>query len=219
MSFGAYFTGDQLPADPLLGDLDILASWMLPGHITDGTCAFVVPNRLTVAFGGTSVDSTATASVNVPKLCEQSGCTYTQGYWKTHVNYAPKPQFGKKRDVNWDLINDVGYGGDNEDTVFYRSGLTFIQVMWTAPKGNPYYNLAHQYIAAKLNVLAGASDATVSADITQAETWFNSYAPNNGIWKKNQDVITVAGHLAAFNEGANGPDHCSVSGATLAAGQ
>jgi hypothetical protein len=68
--------------------------------------------------------------------------------------------------------------------------------MWTAPKGNAYYNLAHQYIAAKLNVLDGASASAIAADLAQAEAWFNAYAPTNGFWKKNQNVITVAGRLA-----------------------
>ena len=73
-------------------------------------------------------------SVNVTKLCAPVGCTQTQGYWKTHVNYAPKAQFAKKRDSAWNLIDGAGTAN-----VFFLSGKSYIAVMWTPPKGNPYY--------------------------------------------------------------------------------
>ena len=70
------------------------------------------------------------------------GCTLTQGYWKTHSVLGP----AKKADPTWALV-----GGPN--ATFFLSGQTWYQVFWTAPKGNAYYILAHQYEAAKLNIL------------------------------------------------------------------
>jgi hypothetical protein len=211
-SFSKFVTGDINPDPVVVNSLDISASWIPPANAGTGkSCKFMVPNQLLLSGNGSDE---ATVNVNVTKLCAPVGCTYTQGYWKTHVNYAPKPQFAKKRDSAWNLID--GAGTANENAVFFLSGQSYIAVMWTPPKGNPYYNLAHQYIAAKLNVLDGASAAAVATDIQQAEAWFSAYAPTHPFWK-NPAVIAAAGRLAAFNEGKTGPGHCSVSPATLKA--
>jgi hypothetical protein len=215
-SFSQFVTGDINP-DPLVtNSLDISAAWIPLENVGEGkSCQFVVPNLLMLGGNG---DDEATVGVTVTQLCDAQillGCTYTQGYWKTHVNYAPKPQFSKKRDSAWDLID--GAGAANEGAIFFLSGMSYINVMWTAPKGNPYYNLAHQYIAAKLNVLDGADDSAVAADLAQAEAWFSVYPPSSPFWKKNQNAIEIAGHLGSFNEGSVGPGHCSVSPATLKA--
>lgn len=214
-SFSQFVTGDINPDPLVVQSLDILANWIPAANTGEGqSCAFMVPNVLNLSDNGSDE---AMVDVKVTQLCAPSSCTYTQGYWKTHVNYAAKPQFAKKRDAAWDLID--GAGTANENATFFLSGQSYITVMWTPPKGNPYYNLAHQYIAAKLNVLDGASSAAIAADLQQAEAWFSAYGPNNGFWKKNAGAITLAGKLASYNEGAIGPGHCSVSPATIIAGQ
>lgn len=205
-SCSQFVTGDINP-DPLVSNsLEIFANWIPVANTGEGqSCEFMVPNVLKLSGNG---EDEAMVDVNVTELCDVSGCTYTQGYWKTHVNYAAKPQFSKKRDSTWDLID--GAGTANENALFFLSGQSY--VLWTAPKGNPY-NLAHQYIAAKLNVLDGASSSAIAA--AEAEAWFNAFAPTNGLWKKNQNVITVAGRLGSYNEGDIGPGHCPVSPATF----
>ncbi len=87
------------------------------------------------------------------------------GYWKTHSKVGPAPY-----DNNWANLSAL-----EQNTAFYSSGATWYQVFWTPPKGNSYYNLAHQYMAAKLNLLNGTSaGADVQAAMTQAEALFNS---------------------------------------------
>ena len=215
-SFAEFVTGDVGNG---AGNLDILASWILPAQTGEGnTCEFLVPNTLRIGTDdGATKESTALASVNVPLLCVPSGCTYTQGYWKTHVDYYAKPQFAKKRDSTWDLID--GAGAANEDAPFFGSGMSYIEVMWTPPKGNAYFNLAHQYIAAKLNVLDGASDTAVAADLVAAEAMLANL-PTSNYWKNKtnrQDALELAGRLGAYNEGETGPGHCSVSMSSLQA--
>src|ERR671911_475978 len=74
----------------------------------------------------------------------------------------------------WNLVP----GGAGADTVFFLSGASWYQVFWTAPAGNAYYNLAHQYMAARLNVLDGASaPSSVTDAIASATTLFQTYTP------------------------------------------
>ena len=223
--YSTFLTGDGLINGVVPYSFDILADWIPPASIEDLSCLFVVPNALNVAFGGQQpATSTAHAGVHVPAICDQQqqlGCTYTQGYWKTHVIYAPKPKFERKRDPNWDLID--GAGLLNEAAPFYQSGMTYIQVMWTPPKGgNNYYKLAHQFIAAQLNVLSGASDADVADTMAAATAMFVAHPnPNDTFWSRKGSAAanTLAGILASFNEGATGPGHCSESIASKLAAQ
>lgn len=130
----------------------------------------------------------------------ESGCTLTQGYWKTHSKYGPAPY-----DPTWGL--------QGEDTPFFLSGKTWYEVMWTPPSGgNAYYSLAHQYIAAQLNFLNGASSTPEVTDaINAATTLFNTYTPAQ--WSslpksvKNQ-FKSLANILDQYNNGIIGPGHC-----------
>jgi hypothetical protein len=132
-----------------------------------------------------------------------TGCTLTQGYWKTHSEYGPAPY-----NNTWALL------ANGADEPFYLSGQTWYEVFWTAPKGNAYYNLAHQFEAAVLNVLAGASaPAAVVNAILEADGLFTTYTPAQiadlkGNDSLRQQFLSLAGTLADYNEGDIGPGHC-----------
>lgn len=135
---------------------------------------------------------------NVIPPPQDGGCTYTQGYWKNHSS-------GKKFDAGW---NDADIGGPN--ATFYYSGKTWINLFNTAPKGNAYIILAHQFMAAKLNIENGASPAP--AEYALAATFFNTPANTLSFAysKATQDQLKAWGLvLAGFNEGLTGPGHCS----------
>ena len=95
--------------------------------------------------------------------------------------------------------------------MFFLSGASWYQVFWTAPAGNQYYNLAHQYMAARLNVLDGASvPASVAAAIASATTLFQTYTPAQigAMDSKNavrKQFVELAGILGSYNEGRIGP--------------
>lgn len=122
------------------------------------------------------------------------GCTLTQGYWKTHAS-------GKKYDERWD-------GMQNAD--FYASGQTYLEVLKTAPKGgNAYYILAHQFIAAKLNMKEASSTPEVTAAFEHAEAYFSANTPENPYETvERAQLVEWADTLAAYNEGKIGPGHC-----------
>jgi len=85
--------------------------------------------------------------------------------------------------------------------------------MWTPPRGQVYYMLAHAYIAAKLNVLNGASTTPeVASALMQAETFFGTYTPAQAAaLPKNARTLYVnlAAVLDRYNSGLIGPGHCS----------
>jgi hypothetical protein len=145
-------------------------------------------------------DDTWSVNVNVP--C--SGCTLTQGYWKTHSKYGPAPY-----DDAWALVPDADGKLTGEDTVFFKSDLSWYEVLWTAPKkGNAYYILAHQYIAAVLNQLNGSDTTQVKDLIQEATGLFNKYGPDDFPSDVRSRFIEIASILDQFNNGMLGPGHC-----------
>jgi hypothetical protein len=156
--------------------------------------------------------ATYTIVVTVP--CP-TGCTLTQGYWKTHNDSF---HGGAPTDETWELIGPLA-----ENEIFFLSGQTYYQVMWTAPKGNAYYNLAHQYIAAELNLLDGADGSAIATAFASATTLFETYTPAQIAALKGptgkelrSQFIGLAGTLGSYNEGLIGPGHCDEDGSSAA---
>jgi hypothetical protein len=180
-------------------------------HLIDNTATFVTND--TATSGSSSVEIT----VHVP--CPV-GCTLTQGYWKTHSVRGPAPF-----DVNWNNIPTPPYApafglGTAENTGFFYSGQTWYQVFWTPPSGgNAYYQLAHQYEAAVLNILVkpvGADPSAVTSTLNSALALFSNPAntpASIGALKSNnalrQQFVSLAGILGSYNQGTIGPGHCS----------
>ncbi len=150
-------------------------------------------------FGNVYDEAEATCSVP----CDQeNGCTLTPGYWKTHSIYGPAPY-----DSTWALIG--------EDSVFFLSELSFYEVLWTQPSGgNAYHILSHAYIAARLNLLNGASiPADVETALNDATALFGLYTPEfiGGLSGRDgirRSFLRMAGILDDYNNGISGPGHC-----------
>ena len=129
------------------------------------------------------------------------GCTRTLGYWKTHSARGPAPF-----DATWNQILPSA-----EATPFFSSGKSYYDAMWTPPRGNAYWILAPQYIAAELNVLAGASiPGDVSDAWLEAQEIFENYTP--ATLKADATASATAKALAEilddYNNGLSGPGHC-----------
>lgn len=118
-------------------------------------------------------------------------CTYTQGFWKNHQELW---------DQNGEMVIWTG-------ATFFNSGKTYAELFdMSAARGNSYVKLAHQYMAAKLNVNFGA-DPTIDAAIAQAEAYFSAHAAGS-FYIKNAAWNALAETLAHYNEGLTGPGHC-----------
>jgi hypothetical protein len=172
-----------------------------------------ITNTATITTNDSQTTDTATSDVNFQVRCPE-GCTLTLGYWKTHNELF---WGGAPEDDAWYLIGDVDGNGLSEgpSETFYHSGQTWFEVFWTSPQGgNAYYQLAHQYMAAKLNILNGASaPSSVTGAIAAAEAYFANpvntpltAAELKG--KAAKDLRTLASTLASYNEGLIGPGHC-----------
>jgi len=181
-----------------------LAFYRIVTNENGGTVtSFDVPGIQTTPF---SLDVTISGGIATEvwfknMLAEgNGGCTLTQGYWKTHSTYGPAP----KADPTWASV-----GGP--DAKFFGTSASWYQVFNTAPKGNAYYILAHQYMAAVLNTKNGAS--TTSA-VDAAMTWaFDSFTahplPTDAFWTTNKVAATgYAATLDGYNNGLVGPGHC-----------
>jgi hypothetical protein len=127
-----------------------------------------------------------------------AGCTFTQGYWKTH---GPTPKGNNSNE--WDLVS-ITLGS----TPYTQAEA--LSIFNTAVKGNGLISLAHQLMAAKLNVANGVVDPNIGAVITAADALIGTLVvPPVGTGSLSTSATSaLAGQLAAFNEGVTGPGHC-----------
>ena len=129
---------------------------------------------------------------------DNGNCTLTQGYWKAH---GPIPT---GNNTNTWPVTSLTLG-----TVPYTD-LELQSIFNTPAGGNGLIALAHQLIAAKLNVAKGADDTAVANDIAAADLLIGGLVvPPVGAGSLPSSVTSaLTGALANFNEGGTGPGHC-----------
>jgi hypothetical protein len=109
------------------------------------------------------------------------GCTFSQGYWKNHTPWVP-------------MTNMPAWFN--------------VATLQTPVKGNAWYQLAHQYIAACLNKQNGAF---VPSEVQEAIDSAKTLLGNSPylVSKANKDsFINAASVLGLYNEGLAGVPHC-----------
>lgn len=179
------------------GATTFLYAYPIGPYPTCGEYEFV--NEAKCVTDTTRTEATAAVTVSVVIPCDE-GCTRTPGYWKTHSEHGPAPY-----DDTWALLPD------GADTAFFLSGQTFYEVLWTPPSGNAYYILARAWIAAELNILAGADGSAISAEYDEAETLFETYSPQEFAQlgkAERADAIHLAETLDDYDNGRLGPEKC-----------
>ena len=127
------------------------------------------------------------------------GCAYSQGYWSTHSSNGPA-----KYDSTWAKLG--------ENTPFYKSGNSYIAEINVPAKGNAYHILSSQFIAARLNMLAGAA-APAGVDMSAIESFFALYTPAQIDALKGNDsvrrqALEWASTLDGYNNGRLNVAHC-----------
>lgn len=111
-------------------------------------------------------------------------CTFTQGFWKNHSDAWP--------------VSSLTLG-----TVTYTQA-QLLDIFDMPVKGNGLISLAHQLIAAKLNVANGATSPTIAATIAAADALIGSLVVGTG-YLAPAVASPLVGSLDAFNnlEGDN----------------
>jgi hypothetical protein len=128
----------------------------------------------------------------------QGGCTYTQGFWKTH---GPVPV--GNNDNEWP-VTSLSLGTTN------YTDLQLLSILNTPPQGNGLISLAHQLIAAKLNVANGADDTDIASTIAAADALVDGLViPPVGSGSLSPSVTSgLTDALDDYNSGNTGPGHC-----------
>jgi hypothetical protein len=146
-------------------------------------CAAPFTNRSTRSSAeDENGDYTGVGHPDDAQATASGGCTLTQGYWKNHGGWPISP-----------------------DTML--CGMSWQQTLETPPSGgNTFLILAHQYIAARLNIASGAAEP---ADVVTAMSEADQLMSDCTISSSEKDeATTIAGTLDDYNSGHIGPGHC-----------
>jgi hypothetical protein len=117
-------------------------------------------------------------------------CTYTQGYWKNHTSAWP---------VSSLTLGSVTYTKNQ-----------LLQILLSSVKGNGLISLAHQLIAAKLNVAWGSNPMEAADAIAAADAMIGALVvpPIGGGSLPPESVGELTQLLDDYNNGVSGPGHC-----------
>jgi hypothetical protein len=180
------FAESDSPASVTITELDAAGSSLQSIDFTSGAA----PGSEDEAAGTVTVWVNAfhSSTATFTNVADAEGCTYTQGWYKNPKHVWPAG--------DW--------------TNFDNTGVSYAGILATPPKGNVYYILAHQYIAATLNVAGGASDDDIADELSDAADYFAAASPASPLpagWTKEM-VTDLATALDEFNNGITGPGHC-----------
>jgi hypothetical protein len=175
------------------------ASTNCPGALACGSSYVfraVVPGA--AAPVGIAVSSNAFCNT-LRCLPSVTGCTVTAAYWKDH---GPLPN-------RTNAENEWGVTSLTLGNVTYTD-LELQAILDTPAEGNGLIALAHQLIAAKLNIANGASDAEIAATVVAADSIIRDLVvPPGGSGFLSLDATwELTETLTDYNEGAIGPGHC-----------
>jgi len=151
---------------------------------------YVIRVRANGMGTGTYAESPFSPTLILGTTPPAQNCTYTLGYWKNHEQAWP---------VGSLMIGTVNY-----------TAAQLLQILNEPAQGRKIVILAHQLIAAKLNVANGADASAVAATIANADALIgNKIIPPIGAGTLTNNPATgYANTLDDFNNGLLGPGHC-----------
>ena len=131
------------------------------------------------------------------------GCTYTQGYWKNHA-WPIHPTFPPSTLETW----EADHGWSDHEWHFFDTNTEWKAMLSVQPRGDAYYILAHQYIAAILNQQNHAwVPQAVRETLVKAYDYF-SKSPAQRATESRSNLTTWASILDRYNNGQLGVPHC-----------
>ena len=151
------------------------------------------------AQGAGSIDASAfTGDMVVSSAPLAQNCTYTIGYWKTHFAAWPVASL---------MVGSVNY-----------TSVELLAILNQPAGGNKLLILAHQLIAAKLNLANGADPSASAATIAAADALIGSLVPPpiGSDDLPPSPAVSYANLLDDYNNGLIGPGHCGTTPASAA---
>lgn len=146
---------------------------------------------VTVAHGaGMNTDSPLSVTVSHATTTQGEDCTYTIGYWKTHPAAWP---------VSSLMLGSVNY-----------SAAQLMNILNAPVAGNGLISLAHQLIAARLNLANGANPTSIAATVAAADAQIGALVipPVGAGYLHPSTTSSKTQLLDDFNNGVSGPGHC-----------
>jgi hypothetical protein len=161
----------------------------------DASTDYVIRVKAKASAGYT--ESAPTAAMVVTTATHVQNCTFTQGYWKNHPAVWPS-------------------GNVTLGTVSYTPA-QLLAIFNQPAAGNGLLILAHQLIAAKLNIMNGADGSSVASTIIAADALIGGLVvpPVGSGFLSPASVNSLATTLDNFNNGLIGPGHCGTTPATV----
>jgi hypothetical protein len=153
----------------------------------------VTPSPTPTATGSPSATPTVTPSSTPTATPTATGtpfaCVRGQGYWKNHPDVWPVTEL---------QLGNVTYTQEQ-----------LLAILHEPVRGNGLLILAHQLIAAKLNIAAGADPSCIQDTIAAADALIGNLVipPVGDGYLSPRDVGSLAGILGQFNEG----DMCALA--------
>jgi hypothetical protein len=144
-----------------------------------------------VSAAASSVDQRSNTITCATLPCVGSPCTYTQGYWRNHPNAWP--------------VTSLTLG-----TVTYQAA-ELMAILDNPAQGNGLVILAHQLIAAKLNIANGADPSAVQQAVTDADNMIGTLVvpPIGNGYLEPAQTGNLSETFTEYNEGTIGPGHCN----------
>lgn len=172
--------------DVLYNDAQHTSTSYGPITLTPGTYWFRVKAMSTES----RVQNSAFVVIQFTVVACSSGCTLTQGFWKNHSEDWP--------------VSGLTLGG-----VAYTQA-QLLAIFDTPVAGNGLISLAHQLIAAKLNIANGAAGTAINSTIAAADALIGSLVvPPIGSGHLDPSATSaLVTALTNYNEGITGPGHC-----------
>ncbi len=161
--------------------------------LADATCktAFVCGTSYVISVAYQDSKDVNMTTCSTQPCTTGGGCTLTQGYWKNHPQAWP--------------VSSLTLG-----SVTYTEA-QLIAILQQPVQGNGLVSLAHQLIAAELNIAAGASaPSSVTTAIAQANALIGSLIipPIGSGYLSPASTSALTDILDQFNSGTIGPGHC-----------
>lgn len=154
--------------------------------------------RIRANGAGASDPSAFSETMSVTSAPLAENCTYTQGYWKNHTGVWPVVSL---------TLGSVNYTAAELLAIFNQPA-----------GGNKLVILAHQLIAAKLNIANGADPSAASATIAAADALIGGLVvpPVGSDDLPSSPATGYANTLDDYNNGLIGPGHCGTVPAAAA---